>query len=76
MADPRPALVGWLVARFSELRFPVLFAVTATLFAIDLVVPDAIPFADEILLGLATALLGSLRKRRESRSAATPPGSR
>jgi hypothetical protein len=57
----RPLLLGWLVSRLAQLRFPRLFALTAALFAIDFVVPDLIPFADEVLLGLATALLGSWR---------------
>jgi hypothetical protein len=60
----RTALVGWLVARFAGLRFPTLTALAAALFLIDLVVPDLIPFADELLLGLATALLASWRKHR------------
>jgi hypothetical protein len=60
----RPLLLGWLVSRLAQLRFPRLFALTAALFVIDFVVPDVIPFADELLLGLATALLGSWRKRR------------
>jgi len=59
MPGPRSALVGWIVARFTRLRFPVLFAISAALFAVDLVVPDVIPFVDEILLGLATALLAT-----------------
>jgi hypothetical protein len=55
-----------LVSRFAaKLRFPTLFAITACLFVVDLVIPDVIPFADELLLGLGTLLLGSLRKRRE-----------
>lgn len=49
----------------SRLRFPWLFALTAGLFLLDLLVPDAIPFVDELLLGLATLLLGSWRKRRQ-----------
>ncbi len=53
-----------LLTRFaSRLRFPTLFWVTAALFVIDLLVPDLIPFADEVLLGLLTLLLGSLRGR-------------
>lgn len=53
--------------RFGEsLKFPWLFLVTAVLFGLDLLLPDFIPFIDEILLGLATLLLGSLRKRRKS----------
>jgi len=62
---PRSLLVGWLIARLARLRFPVLFAISALLFAVNLVVPDMIPFADEILLGLATALLATWKKRSE-----------
>ncbi|NND45799.1 MAG: hypothetical protein HKN58_10795 [Xanthomonadales bacterium] len=47
----------------SKLRFPQLFLLTAVVFVLDLVIPDVLPFADEILLGLVTALLGSMRKR-------------
>lgn len=53
-----------VVARFAAgLRFPTLFALTATLFVFDLFVPDLVPFADEILLALGTLLLGFLRKK-------------
>ena len=64
MRMPRSALVGWFVARLARLRFPVLFLISAGLFVVDLVVPDFIPFADEVLLGLVTALLASWRSRR------------
>ncbi len=51
--------------RFAErLRFPQLFALTAGLFLLDLVVPDLIPFVDEILLGLLTLLFASWRRKR------------
>ena len=54
-----------VILRFAErLRFPWLFAVTAVLFVVDVFVPDFIPFADEILLGLLTLLFGVWRKRR------------
>jgi hypothetical protein len=66
MPRPRNILIGWLVARFARLRFPTLFAVVAALFLIDLVVPDVIPFADELLLGLGTALLASWRRRGDA----------
>jgi hypothetical protein len=46
------------------MRFPILFAIAALLFLVDLVVPDVIPLVDEILLGLATAILASWKKRR------------
>lgn len=73
---PRSALVGWLVARVAQLRFPVLFGVTAALFAIDLVVPDVIPFADELMLGLATALLASWKQARVEPAPAPAPQDR
>jgi hypothetical protein len=63
MASPQNPIVK-IVSRFaSRLRFPTLFLITAGLFLVDLVIPDVIPFADELLLGLGTLLLGSLRKR-------------
>jgi hypothetical protein len=61
--------VGALVVRYaSRLRFPYLFLATAILFMGDLIFPDLVPFADEILLGLLTALFGTWRRRRVSDS--------
>jgi hypothetical protein len=66
-------MIGQLVTRFAAgLRFPALFALVAGLFVLDLLVPDLVPFADEILLALATLLVGSFRKRRTSPGAAPP----
>jgi len=57
--------IAKLVSRFAaKLRFPYLFLLTAGLFLLDLVIPDVIPFADELLLGLGALLLGSLRRRK------------
>lgn len=47
------------------LRFPRLAMITAGLFVADLLIPDLIPFVDEILLGLGTLLLSQLRKRKQ-----------
>jgi hypothetical protein len=52
-----------LIQYVSWLRFPKLLALTALVFVLDLIFPDVIPFADEILLGLITLLLGTLKKR-------------
>ena len=61
-------MIGQLITRFAAgLRFPTLFMLLAGLFVVDLLVPDLVPFADEILLALGTLLAGSLRKR-------VPPG--
>ena len=54
-----PTLIGTFATR---LRFPQLFMFTALLFVIDLIVPDLIPFMDEVLLGLVTLLLGMWKK--------------
>lgn len=52
------------ILRFAErLRFPQLFLLTGGLFLLDLVLPDLIPFVDEILLALATLILAALRRR-------------
>jgi len=55
-----------LVRRVMEfaagLRFPQLFFVAAALFVLDVLVPDMIPFVDEILLGLLTVLLAQWKK--------------
>lgn len=64
MNASRLSLFGFLESFADRLRFPQLFAITLILFLVDLFVPDMIPFLDEILLGLATLLLGSWKKRR------------
>jgi hypothetical protein len=48
----------------SRLHFPKLFALAGLVFLVDLFFPDTIPFVDEILLGLITLLLGSLKKSK------------
>jgi hypothetical protein len=53
-----------LLRYFSRLKFPWLFAVTAILFGLNVIIPDPIPFVDELLLGMMTLLLGTLRKRK------------
>ncbi|MCM8612884.1 DUF6116 family protein [Accumulibacter sp.] len=63
----RKLIIGPLLAYLAGLRFPVLFGLAAVLFVVDLFVPDFIPFADEILLGLGAALLGAWKKKREER---------
>ena len=64
MPDPVRDASKTLITRFaSRLRFPQLFAFAAALFVVDLLIPDLIPFFDEILLGLVTLLLGSLKNK-------------
>ena len=54
-------LFAWL----SGLRSWQLFLVAGVLFVADLLVPDPIPLIDEMMLGLATLLLGRWKRRRD-----------
>ncbi len=64
MADDPRGMIRTLLGSFgAKLRFPQLFAIAATLFFVDLLIPDLIPFIDEILLGLLTLLLGSMQAK-------------
>jgi hypothetical protein len=55
-------LLAPLFRWFGRLSYPRLFVVAAGLFVLDLLIPDVIPFADELLLGLGTLLLGKWKK--------------
>ncbi len=44
----KASLFGFLERFAGRLRFPQLFAITLILFVVDLIVPDLIPFADEV----------------------------
>jgi hypothetical protein len=60
-------LIPRVILQFaSGLRFPQLFLLALGLFVVDVLVPDFIPFADEIILGLVTLIAASVRKE-------TPP---
>ncbi len=64
MFSPSRAIRDRFLNFAGELRFPKLLALTVAIFLADLVVPDLIPFVDEILLGLFAALLAMIRKKR------------
>ena len=65
MAGARNIISALIFRIAPRLRFPQLFALTLGLFLLDLVIPDLIPFVDEIILGLATLLLGSWKARKQ-----------
>jgi hypothetical protein len=48
----------------NQLKFRNLFYLVTGLFLIDLLVPDFIPFIDEIILGLLAILLANWKKER------------
>ena len=63
-------LLGRVFGYLGRLRFPSLLALTATLFVLDVLIPDVLPFADEVFLGLLSALFASWKRRKEVPEAA------
>ena len=61
----RSFLIGPLLQFAATLRFKWLFLGTLALFIVTLLTPDLIPFADEILFGLATLVLSQWKRRGE-----------
>jgi hypothetical protein len=62
----RTSVIAQLLKRLN-LRYPALFLLLGGLTLIDFLVPDFIPFVDEIGLACITILLGSWKNRK------TPP---
>jgi hypothetical protein len=59
----RVSVASRLLERFN-LRFPTLVLILGLLTLIDFLIPDFIPFIDEIALALLTVLFGMWKKRR------------
>ena len=59
-------LLAPLIGFLGRLSYPRLFLLTGALFLIDVVIPDFVPLADEILLGLGTLLLANWKNRKAS----------
>jgi len=65
MHGPKGPVMTFVERIAGPLRFPQLFLVTASLFVADLLIPDLIPFLDEVFLGLATLMLARWKTRRD-----------
>lgn len=53
-----------IITRYLEnLRFPILLLVTVSLLLVNLVIPDALPFVDELLMALMAAVLVKLKRK-------------
>ena len=61
--SPVQEIVGSLVGR---LKYPWVFVLLAVVFVADTLIPDPIPFVDEIMLALLTFLVGTWRTRRKT----------
>lgn len=63
------------LSRYAEsLRFPWLVLLTSILFVVNLFIPDALPFVDEILLGLVAVILGRVKRKPVADRPESPPG--
>jgi hypothetical protein len=60
MKGVKSKLVGYL----ESLRFPWLLVATSLLFLVNVIVPDAFPFIDEVLLALVAVVLGRLKRKK------------
>lgn len=64
----RSFFIGSLLAWARGLKFPTLFVLIAVLFVITLVIPDAVPLLDELLLALATIALANWKSRNAAKA--------
>ena len=64
---------AFILAYRAQLRFRNLFLVMAAIFAVDLLIPDFIPFVDELLFGSLTLLFAAWKRDKQATSATTPP---
>lgn len=63
-----------ILAYLARLRFRNLFLVTAAIFCIDLLVPDLVPFVDELLFGALTLLFAAWKRDKQAvPTVAAPP---
>lgn len=66
MANPSGSPVQDLVGTFAgRLRYPWLVGLLGALLVADLVIPDLVPFVDEIILAVLTLLAAMWRKRKD-----------
>jgi hypothetical protein len=73
MQSPSRKLLAPVLGFLARLRHRTLFLIALGLLAVDLVVPDFIPFVDEVLLAIATIVLARRRKPAEEEIDITPP---
>jgi len=65
MGKPGIGIRSFLERYASGLRYPRLLLIILGLFILDVAVPDLIPFADEVLLGLIALVISRMKNRGE-----------
>ncbi len=73
MTESSQSLIERLQRFAGQLRSKTLLAVVASLFVLDLVIVDPLPFVDEIILGILTILVARWQKRRKEPPPAPKP---
>jgi uncharacterized membrane protein len=68
MKGAKSRMLSWL----ESLRFPWLLLITLVLFGINVLVPDAFPLIDEILLALIAVILSRLKRKPEAEGEGAP----
>ncbi len=68
--DKKSKLPGFLSNFLEQLRSSHLVMLLTAIWALDMLVPDPLPFVDEVILGLLTLLVARFRSR-----GGTPPES-
>ncbi len=66
MPDPSQSLIQRLQRFAGQFKSSTLLAIVTTLFVLDVFIPDALPFVDEIVLGVITILIARWQSRRGS----------
>ena len=61
----RGGIAGIFIRWASSLRFPYMFLLMSVLLVLNLLIPDMIPLADEIIMGLLAVMLAGLKKKPE-----------
>ena len=67
------SIVSRLSRYLESLRFPWLLLLATVLFVVNLFIPDALPFIDEILLAVVAIILGKLKRKPENGDEAAEP---
>ncbi len=73
MALSKTPLIAAILQFAGGLKFRQLFLITAALFLLNLVIPDPIPFFDELILGLLALLFASWKRNDVQKSAPADP---
>ena len=73
MTDSSPGLIERWKRFTKQLKSSTLLLIVTTLFVLDVLIPDPLPFVDEIILGIMTILIARWQSRRKKPAPKPPP---